>query len=300
MQRKTIIRIIKNKVEDWLSTIEDITFRDEIRDNVIVTGGCIASLYLQEKVNDFDIYIKDIKVAKKIAMYYTKKFTNLEVLSGDEKDSLLHTIDGREGAFPIAVKNLKPDQVKIFIAEKNGGFAPDKQTDADGNVIPYTPVFFSPNAISLSSDLQIVLRFTGEPSEIHKNYDFIHATSYFTFATGLNTTVEALESLLSKNLKYQGSMYPLTSIIRIKKFLKRGWNISAGEMLKIMFQLSELDLKDPEVLEEQLIGVDIAYFGKLIEILSGVSKDKISSEYINAIIDKVFNEEDSDENGSEI
>jgi hypothetical protein len=52
--------------------------------------------------------------------------------------------------------------------------------------------------------------------------------------------------------------------------LKRGWNISAGEMLKVMFQISELDLKNPDVLEEQLIGVDVAYFSALINILRNV------------------------------
>ncbi len=82
----------------------------------------------------------------------------------------------------------------------------------------------------------------------------------------------------------------------MKKFIKRDWNISAGEILKIMFQISSLDLTDPDVLEEQLIGVDVAYFGKLIEILRGVDKDSITSDYLNTLIDRVFNEaEDSDE-----
>lgn len=80
----------------------------------------------------------------------------------------------------------------------------------------------------------------------------------------------------------------------MKKFLLRGWTINAGEILKIMFQISELDLKDPVVLEEQLIGVDIAYFSLLIEILRGVPKDKITSPYLNSIIDKVFNEHEYD------
>jgi hypothetical protein len=37
------------------------------------------------------------------------------------------------------------------------------------------------------------------------------------------------------------------------------------EILKIMFQISELDLTDILILEEQLIGVDIAYFSLLID-----------------------------------
>jgi len=153
--------------------------------------------------------------------------------------------------------------------------------------VGYVPLFFSPNAISLSNNIQIVLRFHGTAEEIHKTFDYIHATNYFTFKEGLVTNKEALESLLTKQLKYQGSLYPLTSILRMKKFIKRGWNINAGEILKIMFQISELDLKDPNILEDQLIGVDIAYFSTLIAILRNVTNE-ITSPYLNEIIDKVF------------
>ena len=61
-----------------------------------------------------------------------------------------------------------------------------------------------------------------------------------------------------------------------------------------MFQISELDLKNPNILEEQLIGVDVAYFAQLIEILRNVSPEKITSSYINEIIDRVFNTADED------
>jgi hypothetical protein len=73
--------------------------------------------------------------------------------------------------------------------------------------------------------------------------DFVHATNYFTFEEGLVTNVAALESILTKSLRYQGSLYPLTSVIRMKKFIQRGWTVNAGEILKMLFQVSELDLK---------------------------------------------------------
>ena len=88
---------------------------------------------------------------------------------------------------------------------------------------------------------------------------------------------------------YQGSRYPVTSIIRMKKFLKRGWNISAGEILKICMQISELNLHDVEVLEDQLIGVDVAYFSTLISAISNIKDtSKVNAEYISSIIDNIF------------
>ena len=59
-----------------------------------------------------------------------------------------------------------------------------------------------------------------------------------------------------------------------------------------MFQISELDLHNPNVLEDQLIGIDVAYFAQLIEILRTISPEKITSSYINEIIDRVFNTAD--------
>lgn len=67
-------------------------------------------------------------------------------------------------------------------------------------------------------------------------------------------------------------------------------------MLKMMFQVSELDLKDPQVLEEQLIGVDVAYFAVLIDIIRNTKSEKLDSHYLNTLIDRVFNEYDEPEN----
>ena len=64
-----------------------------------------------------------------------------------------------------------------------------------------------------------------------------------------------------------------------------------------MLQISELDLTDIEVLEEQLIGVDVAYFSTLIEALRGVDKNKLTPSYINAMIDKIFNQYEEDHDG---
>jgi hypothetical protein len=69
----------------------------------------------------------------------------------------------------------------------------------------------------------------------------VHATNYFTFEEGLVTNVAALESILTKSLRYQDP-YILLPVIRMKKFIQRGWT-KTGEILKMLFQVSELDLK---------------------------------------------------------
>lgn len=301
MQTKTIKRVIVKKLEEWLDTISDDQLRKDVKKNILVSGGSIASMFINDKVNDFDIYIQNMDVLIRLAKYYCpndvldgrlrkdylKEYFNDRFNDEDYTELRMEELDEDQSEMVVRLKNLKPDQVRLNISSVGRRLEPKEGEK-------YQPIFLSPNAISLTDDIQIVLRFNGNAEQIHKTFDFIHATNYFTFEEGLVTNIKALESLLSKDLKYQGSLYPLTSIIRIKKFLKRGWTINAGEMLKIMFQISELNLKNPEVLEEQLIGVDIAYFAKLIDVLRGVSEEKMNSNYINEIIDRVFNEYEED------
>lgn len=298
MQIKTIRKIIEDKMFDWLSSITDEQLRIKLKSKILVSGGSITSLFFNEKVNDFDIYIMDKNVLVELVNYYTKPYgKEIVVLKGWEKTVLLENArlqNENDNVFSIAIENLKDNQVKLFLGGGAGKKVNENIVENYSKKVPAVPVpkyhakFFSPNAISLSDDIQIVVRFWGIAEEVHKTFDFIHATNYFTFDEGLVTNKEALESILTKQLKYQGSLYPLTTIIRIKKFLKRGWNISAGEMLKVMFQISELDLKDPNVLEEQLVGVDVAYFSKLIEILRGIDNPEMTSQYLNTLIDRVF------------
>jgi len=307
MQRKTIQKVIVKNLEAWLESITDVKLRNRVKPNILLSGGSITSLFQCQDVNDYDIYIKDVNVLWELATYYTCRISGIEILDGrclptyrnnlesDYRGQDIYTINN---SYAIAVRTLKPDQIKIFFkdGEHKGGMKiieptihPHYETEPE----PYQLAFLSPNAISLTNNIQIILRFHGDNEAIHKTFDFIHATNYFTFETGLVTNVAALESIITKQLAYQGSLYPLTSIIRMKKFLLRGWSINAGEILKIMFQISELDLKNPDVLEEQLIGVDVAYFGKLIEVLRGADNQKFTSQYLNEIIDRVFNQDDS-------
>jgi hypothetical protein len=293
MQTKTIRKNIELKMEQWLTTITDEKLRVSVKNSLLVSGGCITSMFLNEDVNDYDIYIQDLDVLSNLVEYYVTPFKKyIQILDGRDKDNLVNELGLRTGIYAISVRNLQKDQIKLFITG-GGGFL---NADFKEDELKYMPKFFSPNAISLTDNIQIVIRFHGDHSEIHKNFDFIHATNYFTFKEGLVTNKEALESILTKQLKYQGSLYPLTSILRMKKFIKRNWNINAGEVLKIMFQISELNLKDMDILEEQLIGIDVSYFSMLINLLRELPEDKKEPKYINTLIDKIFN--DSEETGT--
>ena len=156
------------------------------------------------------------------------------------------------------------------------------------NTGKYSVLAMTTNAITLTDQIQIVLRFVGPANEIHKNYDFVHTTNYFTESEGAVLNQPALESILARELKYVGSLYPICSVFRIKKFIQRGWTITAGEMLKIAWDISKLDLTDREVLQDQLTGVDAAYFNQLIRLLE--EGKEIDRTYLFELVNRVFDQ----------
>lgn len=312
MKAKTIKAVIHKKIDNWLNSIEDETLRKLVSKNIIVTGGCIASMLLQEKVNDFDIYFRTKDVTYEIAKYYVKKFEpkqkaginwDIHVIPYEDRVKVQIQsvgIASEEGTtkpyeyFGMTNNNEGTDYVSAVM--DNPELIEDKYEetksllhDNDDNLPKYRPVFLTSNAITLSGHIQLILRFFGEPEEIHANYDYQHCTNYWTsWNNKLVLKPEALECLLTKELRYVGSKYPICSLVRMRKFIQRGWNINAGQIVKMVIQIGDLDLKDPKVLEDQLTGVDVAYFAEVISKVKESDPEKINSAYLIEIIDRLF------------
>lgn len=267
-KRSGMVDELNKKIEDWLESIKDKSTQKLARQNTIVTGGSIASMLLGEPINDFDIYFKTKEATLAVAEYYAGKLDpafEAKVIDGEDRVTTFIPSSG--------IASLQENAKKAKKRKK------------------YRVGFISENAITLTDKIQIITRFFGEPTEIHNNYDFIHAQCYWNHKNQhLELPAKALEYMMCRSLLYTGSLYPIASIFRIKKFLERGWRISAGQLLKIMWQISELDLKDPKVLREQLTGVDMLYLNALIMALAGAKPEELTQEYVVSIIDKVFRE----------
>jgi len=308
MNRRLISRILQKKHEDFIASIKDPKIKQLVDNKSIITGGAIASMLLNEKVKDFDYYFLDRDTVKAVAEYYVKEFNEAH-----PEITIKPKVKEDGGRIKIWVQSAgmisengddgyrffesQPDEVGMDYID--GVLSDADETDSkpmeelDKERGKYRPVFMSANAITLSDKVQLVIRFYGEPDEVHKNYDFIHCCNYWKSSDGkLVLHPAALESLLCKNLQYQGSLYPVCSVIRTRKFLKNGWYINAGQYLKMCFQISELDLARMDILEEQLTGVDAAYFFQVLEYCKKrMSEDpefKVTAPYLISIIDKIF------------
>jgi len=288
MNKKAMKSVLRKKFNAWTASIKDAKVKALVEKNSLITGGCITSMLLKEDVKDYDVYFTNKKTALAVANYYVSEFLathpKMDITVVDEQPDLY--MEGR---------------IKIVVASK--GVAGEVDTDThpvfedavevlgEESQGKFRPVYLSSNAVTLSDKMQLVLRFYGDAKEIHTNYDFVHCTNHWTSEYGeVVLRQEALESILNKELIYTGSKYPICSIIRTRKFVNRGWFCNAGQYLKMCFQVSELDLKNLDVLEDQLVGVDSAYFQILIDALRTQGEgQKINSLYVSEIVDRIFN-----------
>lgn len=306
MNKKHINAQLCRVFSDFLNSIESEEIKKTIEDGTIITGGALVSLLQNEQPHDYDIYFKDFKTCFKVAEYFVNKFNGAK----KSKKAELKVKLGEDWiSFDEALKQLdKEPRIKVFIS--SSGVAGDEEVLEDDemqtNIEPntdiekeleekpmYEPKFLTSNAISLSGKIQLVIRFYGEPSKLHENYDFLHCTNYWTsWERKVTLKQEALEAIINKELLYVGSKYPLCSIIRTRKFIKRGWTINAGQYLKMAMQLNDLDLKNVQVLEDQLVGVDSGYFQMLISALQKKKEEdpsfEVNNTYVASIIDKIF------------
>lgn len=311
MKAKHINAVICKKFDDFLSSIDEPKIKELVSENTLITGGCIASMLLKEEVNDYDLYFTNKETAHQVALYYVAKFNAAhpdkkgQVIEEEDRIKIFFQSDGVASDDEYSDDKPKETLQAVSTNEITDFEEFKKSENSEKQKPQYRPVYISSNAITLSNQIQIVIRFYGNPEEIHENYDYVHCTNYWLSKTrSIHLNQKALESLLAKELVYVGSKYPIASIIRSRKFINRGWSINAGQYLKMAYQVSKLNLDDLNVLEDQLIGVDTAYFNMLIKALrekekSVKEKNKnaeneefedflVNYGYLVTLIDKMF------------
>jgi hypothetical protein len=307
MKISSVEKTINNKFDSWVKSIKDPSVANLVKQNSLLSGGSICSLLLNEPVNDFDFYFTNKETAVAVAKYYVNQYTTsvkseqIEVVVTEDRVRIHVQSAGVSAAVEHGAgykyfeqhTDLHPELAENFVNELASSFSvKEKKSNT------FHPIFISGNALTLSDGVQLVVRFFGTPEQIHSNYDFVHCTNYWLSSTRrVVTNNRALEAILGRELLYVGSKYPLASMFRTRKFIKRGWHITAGQMLKIAMQIQQTNLTDINTLQEQLVGVDVAYFHELIAKLqehqtslglTGENAGSIDNTYLVKLIDEIF------------
>lgn len=255
--------------------------REDIIDHLVISGGAIVSLLSGEIPNDYDIYVDDVHVARSLFAYFAKveqtytdqrniTFT-FTVEAKEEskkyiwKDSQGKEISDRPGI--IILKNIQTENP--LLSDSNSKYPPKhyhlrvyedayygKPIAGHEHVLTksqrkqlqfphYSMEHISSHAITFSDNIQI-MTYCGSPFHFQQNFDFAHCLSYYNTRTGLVLNKLSLECILTKTLLYLNSSFPLSTLFRVQKFQQRGWSISKTEWLKIIYDINNLDLSDPD------------------------------------------------------
>lgn len=257
MKTKQIKKLLTTVTNNFLESIEDKEIRALIKKHGYVTGGAIPCMLMDDYVNDYDIYLNNKEVVDKVLAYF----------KNDNKVSTTNDIDS-------IIDNIKttptPKKFKVNLITNN--------------------------SINFSDKIQIVVGFYGEPEQVIKSFDFAHIKSYFLLDNSELVVKEDVYKLIfEKELVYTGSSYPLSSFLRTKKYIKKGWNITNTEMIKIALDMV-VALKDSltQTYKIDVGGLDADEAEGVIERKIKEQKDKPKPITYTSVFD------DNNQNNSEM
>ena len=258
MKKKQIVKFLKNSSNKFISKVftNDPESAEKFRKTAFITGGCIPSLIAKEFLSDIDIYLTD----KKFANYLADKFYNMAV------DGCIEHTDHEMGYHTFIYSE---DEILLL------------------------PTFISPHALSFPGKpkFQIMTSFIGIPEYVVKSFDWEHIKSFFLISTDtLYLTQRLYELVNDKQLIYTGSDYPLSSLLRTRKYIKKGWSISAKDIMLIALDIQKHDLSNKQILISQMAGIDPI---TILMELNRLSDEKMNvHDRIIEIMD-IFNKENN-------
>jgi len=171
--------------------------------------------------------------------------------------------------------------------------------DLDSN----DPAFETDSAISYNykgMNYQLIKKMFGTPEFILNNFDF-------TVCMGLYSPEENnfllhdnfLEDLSCRILYYNiESKFPIASIYRMKKYINKGYQVPAIEILKLALRANNISIKTLKELKEQLDGIDTLLFKDITDkLMENAEKEYDFRNFIglaNDVLTKTFNNEEED------
>jgi len=197
-----------------------------------ISGGVITSVFTRKKINDVDIYFltEDSRVNFMKDLKAENKFVN----NYDRAKT--------EAMFNAARK--KP-QITYVTDNATSFFFKDKK-------------------------YQVITAFYGEPGTVFDKYDFtINMGAYNPETKEFIVHEDLFEHLSQRRLVINiGTEYPISTVVRIFKYIRKGYSISGIELIKILLTVHHLDLKNFAELKKQLMGIDTMFLKPLTDFLS--------------------------------
>lgn len=256
----------------------------EITGSVFLAGGAIHSIITNDVVNDYDIYFTNVKALNAYMKFLERKYDDFV---WDPR--YIYRKDGDKTGKVQSFLTFEEREDLVFQGVNNVAYIENSDD-----------FYSSENAITFPDGYQVIFRFVGEPETIVNNFDFAHCTGYIKLEKDIDAPVNFVlpelmkKTILGKQLVVQGTKYPLDSLVRMKKYISRGYTIDAVETMKLAFAVNKLDLNDMIVLRDQMIGIDAHYLRKMVSMIDDMINDGdkfVCDEFILEIMRESFDEE---------
>jgi hypothetical protein len=204
-------------LDGWIASVADCELAGCLRREAYIAGGAIASLLLGEPVQDYDVYVRQAATAQALKAYYEAFFEH-------------HPAPVHDPHHPFAL--------------------------ADEPTAPCRPLTMTSNAVYLSTRIQLMTSFYGEPNWMVSLYDYEHCTGYYTAGEGrLVVSAAARQAIAMRSLHYRpGALFPMLSLLRLPKFIARGYTIDLGQLFQLVVTVASEGLGDRDRVS-QLLGL---------------------------------------------
>jgi hypothetical protein len=129
------------------------------------------------------------------------------------------------------------------------------------------------SALSFVADgrrIQLIRVLTGTPEDVIRSFDFTICQGAFSEETGFVLGSSFLHHLAQRRLVFNlAAEYPICSLYRARKFIRRGYHFSGIEAIKLGLKIQNLKLSTLGELKKQLMGIDTLFLKDLTDSLKG-------------------------------
>ena len=146
------------------------------------------------------------------------------------------------------------------------------------------------SALSLMVDnhrLQLIKAVMGTPEEIINDFDFTICQGAFHLERGFIFNDDFFQHLAQRRLVFNiHAKFPICSLYRTRKFIKRGFSLSGIEAIKLGLCIQALRLDTYKDLRAQLMGIDTLFLKDLTDSLRGEEERKFDLNEFLATLDR--------------
>lgn len=130
-----------------------------------------------------------------------------------------------------------------------------------------TALTFIINKSDMLYQLIIHPEITGKPEDIFKHFDYTICMGAYSFKNdSFYFHDDFFKHLAQRRLVFNpGTKFPISSLVRIKKYMERGYSISGIEIIKIALQIQQLSILTNKDLANQLGGIDVLLLDSLLK-----------------------------------